>query len=676
MTEVFAADEPFTGPANWGATGLMETPTARVMRERALRIGAAQIDPYRYYYVAFSPLAGLEINGRITEIIGVPGFPGNSDYGNYKDKAADLKYQLIAEGKYLPAVSVGLMDPHGTRHYPSQYLVASKQIYPFDFTIGIGNGRFGKRPLPAQGEGLGIELLSDTRGWYRDSQFFWGIQFAPSARYAFMLEYSPIRYDEQTSDPAQPAYFSEPVPSSYNLGFRYNFYDWAELDLSYQRGNRLGVNLSMPFELGRPMIPIYDPPYREFSDLALQPIERRIVFALGYSGFSSIGIVLEGGKLTIDLQNNKYFYSSRAVTVALESIAPLLRDYNSAGNRIDQITLIMKQNGVPLYSYRTMAEDLQEYSAERLSYGDFYSLGTTDTGYTGLPEGRKEMAPGFLVGYKPQFELFLNDPSGFWKGKLGLSVWTTYPVWRGGALTAGVAAYPFTNVETVNTPLSIPVRSDYPNYMKNKVLFERFLFSQENRLPATSVFTRFSAGLLETQYAGLDVETALPVLGGRFLLGLSGSLVKKRDPDNPFLLASDTEKDLYKTAFLNTRINFPKIDVALDVKYGMFLAGDVGARITLSKFINGVTISAWYSVTDTSVFSDGINNGYHDKGVSVSVPIRLFTGNDSRAVYGQGISPWTRDVGQDIEHFSSLFDLIGRNTEIFLKKDLDKGKIH
>ena len=124
---------------------------------------------------------------------------------------------------------------------------------------------------------------------------------------------------------------------------------------------------------------------RKGRNTKVSPIERRIVFALAYSGFSSIGIALEGGKLTIDLQNNKYFYSSRAVTVALEAIAPLVRDNNAAGNRIDQITLIMKENGLPLYSYRTMVDDLLEYAAEKLSYGEFYSLGTTDTGYTSLP---------------------------------------------------------------------------------------------------------------------------------------------------------------------------------------------------------------------------------------------------------------------------------------------------
>ena len=131
-------------------------------------------------------------------------------------------------------------------------------------------------------------------------------------------------------------------------------------------------------------------------------------------------------------------------------------------------------------------------------------------------------------------------------------------------------------------------------------------------------------------------------------------------------------KEYYKTAFFNTRLNFPGPEIALDVKYGMFLAGDKGARFTISKFIKGVTLSAWYSMTDTSVFTDGVNNDYHDKGIMVLIPIRLFTGNDSRATYAQGFSPWTRDVAQDIEHFTSLFDVIGRNTDVYLKKDRNK----
>ena len=109
--------------------------------------------------------------------------------------------------------------------------------------------------------------------------------------------------------------------------------------------------------------------------------------------------------------------------------------------------------------------------------------------------------------------------------------------------------------------------------------------------------------------------------------------------------------------------------MAVDVKAGKFLAGDKGARITVSKSFHGVVISAWYSFTDTSVFSDSYNRDYHDKGISISIPLRLFLGRDSRTVYDYAVSPWTRDVAQDVVHRTSLFDFIGRNTVLHLTKD-------
>src|SRR4030067_1363024 len=168
----FADDEPFTYPSNWGGTGLMEIPTARVMKENTFRIGISQVKPYEYYYGAISPINRLEIDGRITELLGIEVKNQKfSGYGNYKDKAIDFKYQIIPESRYLPAVALGIMDPHGTRLYSSQYIVASKQIYPFDFTLGIGNGRFGKNPLPSTGEGIKLEILSNPTGWVRAPQF-------------------------------------------------------------------------------------------------------------------------------------------------------------------------------------------------------------------------------------------------------------------------------------------------------------------------------------------------------------------------------------------------------------------------------------------------------------------------------------------------------------------------
>ncbi|PIV06778.1 MAG: hypothetical protein COS57_02155, partial [Syntrophobacterales bacterium CG03_land_8_20_14_0_80_58_14] len=239
VADGFAADGPFTGPANWGGTGLMEIPTARVMRQGRFRFGASQVDPYRSYSFAITPLEGLEIDGRVTEVIGVPALL--SGYGNTKDKAIDLKYRVLPEGKWWPAIAVGIMDPHGTRIYPSQYLTANKQFYPFDFTIGFGNGRFGKQPLPSQGEGIAVEMFTDNASWRQDGQFFWGVQFALSEEVTLMAEYNPIRYEAQTGDPAQAKYFTDAVTSKYNFGLRWRPWNWLEADLSWQRGNQIGV---------------------------------------------------------------------------------------------------------------------------------------------------------------------------------------------------------------------------------------------------------------------------------------------------------------------------------------------------------------------------------------------------------------------------------------------------
>lgn len=638
----------------------MEIPTARVIRENSYRLGFSQIKPYRYYYGAISPLKGLEIDGRITEVLGVQGL-ADPQYGNYKDKAIDLKYQFISEGKYMPALAIGMMDPHGTRVYPSQYIVASKQIFPFDFTLGFGNGRFGKKALISDSENIKIELFSDTKEWAQDSQFFWGIQFAPSEKLAFMVEYSPIKYDEQP-DPAQKKYFNDPVPSRYNFGLRYKPTKWTELGLSYQRGNEIGGSISFAFDIGVPLIPIYDPVFKVQSG----PYHSRIITALHRSGFSDIQLNFTNRELWLALQNDKYFYNTRAFGIILNILSENLPETS------EKIHIILKENGIPLVKFSTTREDVLAFYAGELTFNEFLYISQLDAEILKSPDSRAEHKKLVQYGIKPSLETFLNDPSGFFRYRLGLSGWAGYYPWKGAAFIAGLEGYPLNNISTSNTPLSIPVRSDIPLYKKEKVALGRLMFDQIHKI-TPDLFGKFSAGLLEIEYAGIDGELAMPVLEGRIFLGMSGSAVKKRDPDNPFALLNNEDnqrvKDLYTTAFFNARLNIHEMELAFDAKAGRFLAGDKGVRFTVSKVINGVTIWAWYSFTDTSVFNDSINENYHDKGVGVSIPLRLFKGTDSRSAYSYLLSPWTRDTAQDIDHFNPLFNFIARNTKKFLDKD-------
>jgi hypothetical protein len=656
-----AGDAPFISPANWGGTGLMEIPSARVMEENSVRLGFSQIEPYRYYYGAVSPLKGLELSLRVTEIIDVPAFDPDTG-GNYRDKALDVKYQFLPEGKYAPALAIGVNDPHGTRLYPSQYIVASKQIYPFDFTVGFGNGRFGDEPLPEQGEGFKLEIFSDTADWFRDSNFFGGIQFSPSDTFAMMVEYSPVKYDEQTRDPAQHKYFRDPVSSQFNFGIRYKPVEWFEVDLSYQRGEQIGVNASLAFDIGNTLLPIYDPQYREDPAFAQNPLHERIERALRASGFSDIGVMATGDELWVEAQNDKYYFDTKAIDTILRVLVPLVPAAT------DRIHIILTENGIPQIAFHTARADGEDFLNDRLSVHELYHLADVRTDRSRPLDVQKKYTKRFFYGIKPSFETFLNDPSGFFKYRLGLSGWAGYNPWAGATLVSSVEGYPLNNISTSNEPLSIPVRSDIVLYKKEDAALGRLLVDQIYKTEY-EIYGKLSAGLLEIEYAGLDAEVAKPVLDGRVLLGLGGSIVKKREPGEPFKLKQDDAKDYYTTAFFNTRINVAEMDIAVDLKAGRFLAGDPGVRVTVSKFINGVILKAWYSITDTSDFTDPYNDGYSDKGISVSIPLRLLLGTDTKTVYYYSLSPWTRDTGQDIDHYGTLFDFIDRKVNILIDKD-------
>lgn len=660
MGTAAAGDAPFVGPANWGGTGLMETPTARVMKEGEFRVGVSQIDPYRYYYGAMSPLKGLEIGGRITEVLDVPALSAN--YGNFKDKAIDLKYQIIPEMKYLPAVAIGIMDPHGTRKYPSQYVVLSKQIYPFDFSLGFGNGRFGRKPLASQGEGIKIEMFQEPRNWLSDSQFFGGIQFAPTDYLSFMVEYSPIRYNEQTGDPAQKKYFTEAVPSAFNYGLRWKPFKWLEADLSYQRGQQVGVNLSMNFELGQPLVPIYDHPYKERLEARQSPLAVRLTRALYESGFADIAVIVDGNDLWIEAANAKYYYNARAIGVMLR----ILRDI--VPRHVEKICLVITDNGIPALLFKTHRQDIDELSEGSITGNEFLYLSEFRTDVTDIPAGVKNHAQYVDYGIRPAFRMFLNDPSGPFKYRLGLDASASINLWKGSTFMVGAEGYPINTVSTSNKPLDRPVRSDYVYYTQETALLGSLMIDQMYKWPQ-EIYGRVAGGLLEVEYAGLDGEMAKPLWGGRIMVGVSGSFVKKREIGEVFAFKKNDWQDYYATVFLNTRLNIPEAEAWIDLKTGQFLAGDRGTRVTVSKSFNGVILSAWYSFTDTSVFNDNFNRGYNDKGIAITIPMSIFLGRDSKVAYSFGISPWMRDVAQDIGHAYDLFDFIGRNQKVYWDKD-------
>jgi len=654
----------------------MEVPTARLMSEGQMRVGFSLIDPYRSYYVAFAPFSFIEIDGRFQEIMGVkvsPGSPNWQGYGNYKDKVLDFKIRLVRESKYRPAIALGIMDPQGTRLAASQYIAISKQFYPFDFTIGYGNGHYGDRPLPSSDESFKLEIFQNSSTWRSEGNYFGGVQMALTDKLLFMVEYSPIKYG-RLPGAYNEKNFRHPSDSHVNFGLRYRPWDWLETDLSYQRGNEIGFNIALSFDLGRPLIPLYDQPYRELSQLRAKPLDIRILTALETLKFSNIRLRTQAPDIEIEVQNDRFYYTTRAISMILKSLAPIIagqKDY-----ALGDVHLILSHNGVPTLSFTVPCVDVVAYfKNEEYTAGEFLSLTRMDMDVRENLKAPIRDRNWWDWGAKPSFQPFLNDPSGFFKCRFGASGWISLTPWRGGSFVTGIEGFVQNNISSVNAPAPQAVRSDYWLYSRENFNMNRLLYEHIDKLPYNT-YWRFAGGMLETQYGGMDMEVARPFMNGRFLVGVSGSVVKKRAADQVLKFKENDWQDYYKTAFLNTRWNIPEIETYIDLKSGRFLAGDKGVRAQISKFFNGVILSAWYSSTSTSFFNDNYNRGYHDKGIAITIPLRLLIGTDSRTSYHFGFSPWNRDVAQDIDHFTDLFEYIGRDTPMHLKKDFltkDRG---
>lgn len=419
----------------------------------------------------------------------------------------------------------------------------------------------------------------------------------------------------------------------------------------------------MAFEIGNPLIPIYYKPYKERPADRQNPINERVTKALASLGFGNIGVALRGDELWIEAENDRYFYNTKAVGIILTTVNEI------APPTVKKFHIILTDTEIPLFEYNVQREDLLDVYAGRMTTSELFYLSKVRTDITETFDAQIMNKRLFTWGWKPAFLTFLNDPSGYFRYAAGVSVTGAYNPWKGASFLAGVDAFPLNNIKTSNRPLPNPVRSDLPTYLQHDVQLGRLMFQQIDKV-ADNIHWRLAAGYLEIEYAGLDGEVAMPLKDGVLMVGISSSLVKKREPGSTFALASsDSAKNYYYTGFLNARLNLPGPEISLDVKAGRFLAGDNGVRLAVSKFIKGVTVFAWYGWSDTSGFHDQYNRGYHDKGIGVTIPMRLFEGTDSKTTFDYAIAPWLRDTTQDIYHYETLFNFMGRNTKAYLDKD-------
>jgi hypothetical protein len=190
--------------SDYGTTGLIDIPTARMAQDGTLTATAAIQSRTNSYAITYQAAPWFEGTFRYT---------GFNDWFYY-DRNYEAKVRLWQEQDYLPQVAVGIRDIVGTGFFGSEYLVASKTVGDFDFTLGMGWGRLAgdgylRNPfalLSSQFEDRTITTGSapDPTGqfqpglWFSGEEIgiFGGVHFQPdSLPVSLMLEYNPDQYD-------------------------------------------------------------------------------------------------------------------------------------------------------------------------------------------------------------------------------------------------------------------------------------------------------------------------------------------------------------------------------------------------------------------------------------------------------------------------------------------------
>ncbi len=640
-----SSDRPFNNSSNWGGTGLMEIPNARILEDGVVRIGGTYASPYRWLTGGMGILPGLEFSGRLTAITNIPAL--TPEYGSNKDKAFDLKYQILAETKQMPAIAVGINDFWGTGLFPSEYIVMSRQIFPFDITLGVGSKRF---------SGGSAKFIND------DYSVFGGFELKLSDRFMFMAEYNPIKYEvDKPSARGVPEGAKYPV----NVGLRARLITGIDIGLSFQRGNTIGLMFHLHNLLGESVLPFRPDPAplvaidrRSFDKRDQREMAEDIHQAILKAGFSDVTVYTDGRDLIAEFENTKYLSNQKAVGRVLRILL-----FHSPEDT-DRIIAVLKKSNMPILKISVKPDHMEKFIFREISDEVFLNklidlqvvanpLESQKDSYISVTEEKE------IIDYSldPLLNIYWNDPSGFFKFRSGIAGNLTVDLWKGASLNTRMVLPIYSNIES---PISddLPsdvVRSDLHRYMRNDFSVDRLLFNQTLRI-SERIFGRVSMGYFERMYAGVGGEALYFPGEGRMAFGIEGDWVRKRAPGKALELM-DVDRH---SVLANFYYYYSPLEITFHAQYGRFLAGDMGWMFDFNRrYPTGVKLGVYASFTDTDDVPHSFNKGYNHKGIYLSIPIRTFLTHDSPRTLNYGLSPWTRDVAQAVPHYGDLFDLAG-----------------
>lgn len=598
-----------------------------------------------------------------------------------RDRSFDGHFLLLNEGRYIPALAVGLRDFVGTGAYSSEYVVASKTLSSqlrvstglgwgqlatqgaFANPLGVLDSGFNERPGGFTGLGGRIEGQRFFRG---DAAVFGNLEYQVNPDLSLLAEYSSFAYVREG--------LGQRSTTPLNFGLRYRLTEGATLSGAIIQGADIAVSANFALdpkattELGvrvtAPAPVLVRPRAPGQSQWDTDWIDQKATWEAALTEAWSPIFVEEGmrlGRVTLEerraiirVENLRHEILTRAVgrtaRISTYGLPPSIEEIVviPTTNGIEGTAVVINRSTLEANEF-VLDGPQQILAATRLED----PLGFSESNRFWQPLWPDRSPFSWSVG--PYFDFSYFDPNAPIRADVGIELGLSYGFAEN--LSASVVAKQKLLGNIADGSIG-PPSGDYPRVRTTSLLYssdtpvlERATLDYTFR-PMENLYGRVSGGLLERMYAGASAELLWSPADSPFSFGVEVNALQQRDPDSLI----DTNDLQIVSWHLSGYYSFGD-GFHAQVDLGRYLAGDTGGTVTLEReFANGIRVGAYATLTDMPF--DDFGEGSFDKGVSVTIPIVTLLGTPMITRNTTDLKSINRDGGARVNIANRLYPSI------------------
>lgn len=643
---------------NFGGVGLLQVPTARMLTAGSISSYYSFSKPYNRYAVSAQPFENIEAAVRYTSVNFLE--YGVTSQQTYKDKAIDVKFLLVNESFYLPEISLGLRDFSGTSEFSSEYLVASKRWNNFDFTLGIGWGKLGKRnsftnPLSLiwdkfkyrDRNAIDFSSLSYFHG---DMAIFGGIEYQTMwNRLKLKLEYDSNNYENEIGN---VNLYSK---TGFNFGLQYNVIDDLYVNVSYERGSEITAGFGMFVNLAKykrqTKLDILVPKIKVAEHTEIN----KVVKLLQSLKITVVKIIKGNQTISVYLDNTSYAWSAEMYGIVSRVLA------NNLPLDIKYFNLVLMKSGMELNSLSVNRDLFIKAVANKIPDKKLYESLHKNQVLVNNPKLIYQRSKfDFDYSISPSLNFNIGGPDSFILYQAQINVGSTVKITEGLQLSSLMSAGVYDNYElytydvdnhTANS--KIPrVRSHIKDYAKGSKFWIDNLQLTYNKKLGKNLYTITYAGLLESMFMGVGFEALYRLPDSNWALGFDANYVKQRD----FKRLFGTRDYSVFTGHASLYYKHKPSNIRLKLSFGKYLAKDVGGTLDIARYFkNGVKFGVF--ATKTNISSKEFGEGAFDKGIYFEVPLDIVSFHHTSESIGVVWKPLIKDGGAKLVKSQSLYNM-------------------